>query len=116
MRESKSRPTREAWDLCRKATDCPSFLRVKSLCYQMPHLFRGGRRIRHGRRLRQNDLPIPILLGEDSKEPIFSAKWNALIFAIDGHMFRQDSHVPIGVKLNVRFARVEHFERAVGPL
>ena len=79
-------------------------------------LFRGRRLFGHGRSLRKNNLPSSVLLGENSKESIFSAEGFALIRAIDGYVFGQDSHIPVGVKLNMRFARIEHFERAVGPL
>src|ERR1700676_1732013 len=82
----------------------------------MEYLFRGRRLLRHGRTLRQHDLPFPFLLGEDSQESIFSAERTAFVLAVDGYMFGQDRYLSAGVKLNMGFASVEHLQRAIGPL
>jgi hypothetical protein len=81
-----------------------------------PKLLRGRWLVWHRRTLRQDDFPVSVLFGEDPKEPVFSAERFSFIRAVDGHVFGQDGHVPVRIKLHVRFARVEHLQRAVGPL
>src|SRR6266851_6751520 len=101
-------------------TPKPSSSAACSVCAtkaQSPvQLFRSRRLLWHRRSLRQHHLPISVLFGEDSKESIFSAEGFTVIVPIDRHMFGQDGHVPISVKLDVRLTRVENLERAFGPL
>src|ERR1700692_4600522 len=71
--------------------------------YQILILFHGRRLLWHRRSLRHHALPISVLFRKYAKESIFPAERLALIRAIDRHVFGQNGHRAVGVKLNMRF-------------
>src|SRR5260221_1321209 len=79
-------------------------------------LFRGRRLLWHRRSLRQHDLPISVLFRKYSQESIFPAERLALIRPMDRHVFGQNGHRAVGVKLNIRFRSLWHLECTVRPL